>query len=283
MAVSTITGVSRFKPPRWARIAGIVFALVLVPGVLKLDVHTDMRTLYSMSESLKRSEALNARLNNLGISANYFIVEGSSEQELLENEEALSARLQVAVKDSLMRGFLATSSYIPSVKTQQETFEGVQSLRHSQALQELLESLNVPSDSLFESGFASPAYLEPSSKIPSSFASILDMLWIGEVDGRFYSAVFPLHVAAGFDIAKQAAELPHVYAVNKMENVNETLTQLSRVALLLVAIAYAVVFLVLVFVYGFVPALRSARASLSRRCSAIVGFRLISSPSWVSS
>ncbi|MBR4783740.1 MAG: MMPL family transporter [Fibrobacter sp.] len=247
-------------PPRWVRIAGIVFALVLVPGVLKLDVHTDMRTLYSMSESLKRSEALNARLNNLGISANYFIVEGSSEQELLENEEALSARLQVAVKDSLMRGFLATSSYIPSVKTQQETFEGMQSLRHSQALQELLESLNVPGDSLFESGFASPAYLEPSSKIPSSFASILDMLWIGEVDGRFYSAVFPLHVAAGFDIGKQAAELPHVYAVNKMENVNETLTQLSRVALLLVAIAYAVVFLVLVFVYGFVPALRIIRA-----------------------
>ena len=45
-----------------------------------------------------------------------------------------------------------------------------------------------------------------------------------------------------------------------MENVNETLTQLSRVALLLVAIAYAVVFLVLVFVYGFVPALRIIRA-----------------------
>ena len=247
-------------PPRSIRIAGIVFLLSLVPGVLRLDVHTDMRTLYAMSDELKHSEALNARLNNLGISANYFIVEGSSEQELLENEEALSGRLQAAVKDSLMGGFLATSSYIPSLKTQQETFEGVQSLRHSQALQELLESLNVSSDSLFESGFASSAYLEPSSKIPSSFASILDMLWIGEVDGRFYSAVFPLHVAAGFDIAKQAADLPHVYAVNKMENVNETLTQLSRVALLLVAIAYAVVFLVLVFVYGFVPALRIIRA-----------------------
>ena len=247
-------------PPRSIRIAGIVFLLSLVPGVLRLDVHTDMRTLYAMSDELKHSEALNARLNNLGISANYFIVEGSSEQELLENEEALSGRLQAAVKDSLMGGFLATSSYIPSLKTQQETFEGVQSLRHSQALQELLESLNVSSDSLFESGFASSAYLEPSSKIPSSFASILDMLWIGEVDGRFYSAVFPLHVAPGFDIGKQAAELPHVYAVNKMENVNETLTQLSRVALLLVAIAYAVVFLVLVFVYGFVPALRIIRA-----------------------
>lgn len=248
-------------PPRSIRIAGIVFLLSLVPGVLRLDVHTDMRTLYAMSDELKHSEALNARLNNLGISANYFIVEGSSEQELLENEEALSGRLQTAVKDSLMGGFLATSSYIPSLKTQQETFEGVQSLRHSPALRELLESLNVQGDTLFERGLsAAPVYLEPKSKVPASFASILDMLWIGEVDGRFYSAVFPLHVAPGFDIGRFASELPHVYAVNKMENVNATLTGLSRVALLLVAIAYAVVFLVLVFVYGFVPALRIIRA-----------------------
>lgn len=248
-------------PPRSIRIAGIVFLLSLVPGVLRLDVHTDMRTLYAMSDELKHSEALNARLNNLGISANYFIVEGSSEQKLLENEEALSGRLQAAVKDSLMGGFLATSSYIPSLKTQQETFEGVQSLRHSPALRELLESLNVQGDTLFERGLsAAPVYLEPKSKVPASFASILDMLWIGEVDGRFYSAVFPLHVAPGFDIGRFASELPHVYAVNKMENVNATLTGLSRVALLLVAIAYAVVFLVLVFVYGFVPALRIIRA-----------------------
>ena len=248
-------------PPRSVRIAGIVFLLSLVPGVLRLDVHTDMRTLYAMSDELKHSEALNARLNNLGISANYFIVEGSSEQELLENEEALSGRLQAAVKDSLMGGFLATSSYIPSLKTQQETFEGVQSLRHSPALRELLESLNVQGDTLFERGLSAvPAYLEPKSKVPASFASILDMLWIGEVDGRFYSAVFPLHVAPGFDIGRFASELPHVYAVNKMENVNATLTGLSRVALLLVAIAYAVVFLVLVFVYRFVPALRIIRA-----------------------
>ena len=248
-------------PPRSVRIAGIVFLLSLVPGVLRLDVHTDMRTLYAMSDELKHSEALNARLNNLGISANYFIVEGSSEQELLENEEALSGRLQAAVKDSLMGGFLATSSYIPSLKTQQETFEGVQSLRHSPALRELLESLNVQGDTLFERGLsAAPVYLESKSKVPTSFASILDMLWIGEVDGRFYSAVFPLHVAPGFDIGRFASELPHVYAVNKMDNVNATLTGLSRVALLLVAIAYAVVFLVLVFVYGFVPALRIIRA-----------------------
>ena len=50
--------------------------------------------------------------------------------------------------------------------------------------------------------------------------------------------------------------MPHVYAVNKMENVNETLTGLSRVALMLVAFAYVVVLIILIFVYGFRQALK---------------------------
>ena len=259
--------------PRTVVVAGIVLLLALVPGVLKLNIHTDMRALYAMSENLKRSEALNARLNNLGISANYFIVEGSSEQELLRNEESLVRRLDSAldmVHDSahdsvsssvkpVLGGYLATSVYIPSLKVQDETFEGIRRLYASPVFGELLRDLNLSSDSVRVPD-ASPRYLTPQSDIPASFRSILSMLWIGEVNGKFYSAVFPLHVAANFEISQFAEALPFVYSVNKMDNVNATLTDLSRVALLLVALAYLVVFVVLVLVYGFVQALKVIRA-----------------------
>ncbi len=247
--------------PRTVVVAGIVLLLALVPGVLKLNIHTDMRALYAMSENLKRSEALNARLNNLGISANYFIVEGSSEQELLQNEEALVRRLDSAssLEQPVLGGYLATSAYIPSLKVQDETFEGIRRLYASPVFGELLRDLNLSSDSVRVPD-ASPHYLTPQSEIPDSFRSILSMLWIGEVNGKFYSAVFPLHVAANFEVAQFAASLPFVYAVNKMDNVNATLTDLSRVALLLVALAYLLVFVVLVLVYGFVQALKVIRA-----------------------
>ncbi len=250
-------------------VAGIVLLLALVPGVLKLNIHTDMRALYAMSENLKRSEALNARLNNLGISANYFIVEGSSEQELLQNEESLVCRLDSVLdltRDSVsssvkpvLGGYLATSVYIPSLKVQDETFEGIRRLYASPVFGELLRDLNLSSDSVRVPD-ASPHYLTPQSEIPASFRSILSMLWIGEVNGKFYSAVFPLHVAADFAASQFAEGMPFVYAVNKMDNVNATLTDLSRVALLLVALAYLVVFVVLVLVYGFVQALKVIRA-----------------------
>ena len=247
--------------PRNVRLVLLVFLLAIVPGILRLDIHTDMRTLYSMSESLKRSEALNARLNNLGISPNYFIVEGSTEQELLENEELLLNRLEKAKDESALSGYLATSTYIPSVKTQKETFEGVKKLRDTEAYRELLADLNLIGDSLFERNLRlKPNYLTPQSDIPESFRSILGMIWIGEVSGHFYSAVFPLHVTEAFAIERYAADLPNVYAVNKMENVNATLTELSKVALMLVAAAYLVVFIVLVCVYGFLTALKVIRA-----------------------
>jgi predicted exporter len=258
----------RLVARRFAKVALLVVAIVaLVPGILQLDIHTDMRSLYAMSDSLKRSESLNARLNNLGISANYLIVEGESVEELLQNEERLAQRLEGAKADSLVSGYLATSTYIPSVATQRETFGGVQKLFQSSAYTELLADLKLDSASAASSDRlaggdmgSAPTYLTPDSKLPGSFNSIIDMLWIGKVGDRFYSAVFPLHVASGFDVQKVAEGMPGVFAVSKMENVNATLTALSRLALLLVGAAYLVVVIVLALVYGFRQAIKVIRA-----------------------
>jgi predicted exporter len=258
----------RIVSRRFAKVALLVVAIVaLVPGILQLDIHTDMRSLYAMSDSLKRSESLNARLNNLGVSANYLIVEGESVEELLQNEEQLAQRLEGAKADSLVSGYLATSTYIPSIATQRETFGGVQKLFQSSAYTELLADLKLDSASAASSDRlaggdtgSAPTYLTPDSKLPGSFNSIIDMLWIGKVGNRFYSAVFPLHVASGFDVRKVAEGMPGVFAVSKMENVNATLTALSRLALLLVGAAYLVVLIVLALVYGFRQAIKVIRA-----------------------
>ena len=258
----------RIVAHRFAKVALLVVAIVaLVPGILQLDIHTDMRSLYAMSDSLKRSESLNARLNNLGISANYLIVEGESVEELLQNEERLAQRLEGAKADSLVSGYLATSTYIPSIATQRETFGGVQKLFRSSAYKELLADLKLDSASAASSDRlaggdtgSAPTYLTPDSKLPGSFNSIIDMLWIGKVGDRFYSAVFPLHVASGFDVQKVAEGMPGVFAVSKMENVNATLTALSRLALLLVGAACLVVVIVLALVYGFRQAIKVIRA-----------------------
>ena len=258
-------------PPKGVRLLLIVFALALIPGLGMLHVHTDLESLYSMSAESKAAESLAARLNNLGVSSNYFIVEGSCEQEVLEREALLSARLGQAEQDSLLQSHLALSNFIPSAKIQQVTSAGIKRLVLDSAnvlhpsVQSYLKEIGVQNDSLLVAGFSSEKMLPASlsDKLPSTLRLILQMLWIGPIQTdsgtQFYSAVLPLHVSAQFDAQAVAHDMPHVYAVNKIKNVNASLTKISRMSLALVAIAYLVVFLVLVAVYKLSVALKIIR------------------------
>ncbi|WP_290944917.1 MMPL family transporter [Fibrobacter sp.] len=273
--------------PVWfVRVLLVIFVIALLPGLRSLYVHTDLGSLYSMSDKLKAGEALNRKLNNIGISSNYFIVEGNSEEDVLEREEELTSRLLQAEKNNLLKSHLAASSFVPSLKTQQQTFEDACKLLLTQdsivdsssvlksSVRDYLAEISIQNDSLLVASLKEkPNYVgfetlfsgsEQKLKLPQSFRSLLEMLWIGAVGDslgkKFYSAVFPLHVTESFDAQKIAKNLPQVYAVNKIENINSSLTKISRVSLVLVGIAYVAVFLVLIVVYKFKVALKIVRA-----------------------
>ena len=277
--------------PTWfVRVILALFIFALLPGLRSLYIHTDLGSLYTMSDEIKAAEALNQKLNNVGFSPTYFIVEGDSEEDVLEREESLAERLLQAEKNKLLKSHLAVSSFIPSLKTQKKTFDNSRRLflmpdssldslnELTPSVRDYLSEIGVQNDSLFVASLKKqPEYFDlkslffdekkheaKSGALPQSFRSLFEMLWIGAVEDpqgkKFYSAVFPLHVTDSFDAKKIAKNLPHVYAVNKLENINGSLTRISRISLILVGIAYVVVFFVLVVVYKFRIALKIVRA-----------------------
>lgn len=266
-------------PKSALRLVAALFVVALIPGLYLLNIHTDMRSLYTMSDEMKAAEALNAKLNNLGISENYFIVEGESEEDVLQKEELLAERLVSAEKKSLLKSHLATSAFVPSTRTQANTYEdfrrmffAVDSSRTitdflTDSVKSYLRGIGVQNDSAFVAGIKASREkvvdiksVVDSPTIPSSFRSMLKMLWIGKVGNKYYSAVIPLHVSDKFDAQKMAEGLPDVHVVNKMQNINHALTKISHVSLALVGVAYAFVFLMLVIVYKFKDAVRIIRA-----------------------
>ena len=269
-------------PKNALRLVAVLFVVALIPGLYLLNIHTDMRSLYTMSDEMKAAEALNAKLCNPGISENYFIVEGDNEEDVLQHEELLTERLVRAEKDSLLKSHLATSDFIPSARTQSNTFEDFRRMflavdssgtitdSLADSVKSYLREIGVQNDSAFVARLNDKPHIRymksiiDSPSLPSSFRSMLKMLWIGAVgdsrDCRFYSAVFPLRVSKDFDAQEIAKGLPNVYAVNKMQNINGALTRISHISLLLVGCAYVVVFFILVFVYKFNEAVRIIRA-----------------------
>jgi predicted exporter len=271
------------KLPKWGvRLMFALFILALFPGLKQLYVHTDIGNFYTMNDEIKASEVLTSKLNNLGVSPTYFIVEGKDENDVLEMEEQLSERLANAENNGLLKSYLALSNIIPSEKNRIEHYVAFWKLffkkwsllnsllENSSVLikpnvREYLNDIGVENDSAFvaslnlSNNLTKPLSLERDS-LPQSVRSIMQMLWIGQVGDKYYSAVIPLHVSDKFDAQKMAEDLPSVHVVNKMQNINHALTKISHVSIALVGVAYAIVFLILVIVYKFKDAIRIIRA-----------------------
>ena len=271
------------KLPKWGiRLVFALFILALISGLKLLNVHTDIGNFYTMNDEIKASESLTSKLNNLGISPTYFIVEGKDENDVLEMEEQLTQRLANAENARLLKSYLAVSNIIPSEKNRIEHYVTFWKLffkkwsllnsllKNSSVLikpnvREYLNDIGVENDSAFVASLNLSNNLTMSlslerDSLPQSVRSIMQMLWIGEVCGKYYSAVIPLHVSDKFDAQKMAEGLPGVHVVNKMQNINHALTKISHVSIALVGVAYAVVFLILVAVYKFKDAVRIIRA-----------------------
>lgn len=266
------------KFPKWGiRLMFALFILALLPGLILLHIHTDIGNFYTMNEEIKASEALTSKLNNLGIAPSYFIVEGNDGIEVLENEEQLTERLANAEKEGLVKSYLAVSNIIPSESNQQKTYSDFRKIIYGNTgilkvmlekpgsyltsnARDYLTEIGVENDSAIIASFNSNAWLNTWDSLPQSLNSLLQMLWIGHIGDKYYSAVLPLHVSDKFDAQKIAEGLPGVHVVNKMQNINNALTKISHVSLKLVGYAYAVVFFILVFVYKFKDAVRIIRA-----------------------
>ena len=91
-----LSGYSKLERiPKIARyIIFVAIAAVLIPGFVKLNVQTDIRSMYTVAPELGISEMKISKWMNMGIAPTYFILSGNSEEEVLKKEEALVEKLR---------------------------------------------------------------------------------------------------------------------------------------------------------------------------------------------
>lgn len=252
--------------PRWLRIGFYVAAsAALVVGIAQVQVQTDIRAVYRPSDALGKSEIKIHQWMNSGISPNYYIVSGNSPEEVLVREEALTAKLRTAVKDSSLGSYLAMSDFFPSKARKEKldsAYRKILPIRYA----ELCKLLGIKKEKNFvESMIARSAAAEFSladSTLPKQFSSIAGMLWIGKIGERYFSAVLPMHASENFAKESFADPQQGIFWIDKMSEVNDALTELSRTALALVAFAYFAVIFVLFFVYTWKDSFRIVRAPI---------------------
>ena len=233
-----------------AGIAAILAAsglLILFFHPLGMKIENNISSLYTMSNFMMESEKRSGKVLDYGSHFWYFIVSGSSLEETLEHEESLVLRLEEEVRRGNLGSVLGTTVFVPSIKTQEKTYGAMRALLPLAEAQ--FDYLGFPSDFTeafyreFEGGkiFCLPENAPPLAGLSN--------LWIGETGGNFYSCVMPLNAGDEGIFRSIADEFEFAHFISKAKDIGRDLDTLTRTMLLFFLAAYAVIFVIVCFLY----------------------------------
>ena len=232
-------------------VSGLLILFFVPPG---MKIENNISSLYTMSDFMLESEKHSAGVLDYGSRFWYFIVSGGSPEETLEHEENLVRRLEEEVRRGNMGSVLGTTVFVPSIKTQEETYKAMKALLPLAAAQ--FDYLGFPpgsADSFYNEFRAGEKYCLPEDA-PSMAG--LSGLWIGKSGGNYYSCVMPLHAEDEEIFRSIASEFDYVHFVNKAKDIGRDLDTLTGTMLLFFLAAYVVISVIVCFIYPWKDSLK---------------------------
>nr|MCR4821260.1 MMPL family transporter [Treponema sp.] len=249
-----------------------LFALVIITHHKDLKIHNDLFKLYTFEGRVKEDQDLCMAVTNYAPDG-WFIVSGESEEKLLQNEEAICRELD-KIQD---KGYLALSRFIPSLEKQERSAKACENLLPFADEQFAMLGFDQTDSDSFKNQIkdALSKRLLPSQKLPSSVQSIADMLWLGQIDGKFYSIILPVVTKDEEAYTRIANENGNAYYENKWKDLGLGLDHLTRLIIMFFCIAYAVILIVLKRFYTWKQTAKIASLPVSCVLLIVSAFLLI--------
>jgi predicted exporter len=232
-------------------IAAIILA-VSIPGWLQLYADDDVHLLISRPPLLASQESKIRELSGIGNISQFFLVEGNTADEVLINEEKLTARLAAWVEQGKISSYQGVSSFVPSIATQLKNRElwSAHVFSDEQAFKATLENAGLRDEVIkkqmdtFKTSEGSILSIEDWLKSPIS-ASVRN-LWLGQTNSGFAALVLPQGINDVASLQDIAADLNGITFVDKAGSISELLKNYrewgSVWILGLIALVYGVLF-----------------------------------------
>ena len=248
----------QFHKKRWAAL--VPCALLAMDAVLlgvfhkNVKIQNTLSKLYTLEGRLKDDSVLAYKVLNYAPSS-WFVIRGSSAEEVLQHEEAIREKIDALEEGSGKLQYVATSQFIPSLSSQRASYKAAGQLLALAESQ--YDALGVEEDDeirgLFRRSYkdAENTFIIPGSDIPPQLEYLLSSIWLGNIDGDYYSVLIPSSIpdAAAFrDIAQQSG---YAYFEDGITNISTTLDRLTELIVLLFAGAFIIVIIVLRCFYSW--------------------------------
>ncbi|MDR2582540.1 MAG: hypothetical protein LBC75_03575 [Fibromonadaceae bacterium] len=219
-----------------------VLTSTFVFGLMNFKIENNLKDFYSMSKEMQSYEKLSAEIMNAGTGL-FYMVWGSSPEEVLENEEELRSHLDT------LSSYLAVSTFVPSAKTQAEVYNSI-----NKHLLPLYEEQSMMLGLTIKPQKEENNILDLNSKFPEVIQQTIDKLWLGKIGDKYYSAVLILKVKDKDYLKK--IQVKNAILVDKVSEIGNELTVISKKIILMMLVAYAISLLLLSIAYKFKEALK---------------------------
>lgn len=233
----------------------VIAAFILVasiPGWLQLYADDDVHLLITRPPLLASQESKIRELSGIGNSSQFFLVEGKTADEVLVNEEKLTARLAALAEQGKISSYQGISSFVPSIATQQKNRELWSAHVFSDVglLNAMFESAGLRDEVIknqidtFKASEGSILSIEDWLKSPISASA--RNLWLGQTHHGFAALGLPQGINDVDSLRDIAADLKGITFVDKAGSISELLKNYrewgSVWILGLIALVYGVLF-----------------------------------------
>lgn len=250
---------------RTVLIVMFLFAVVSIAGFYKnVKIKNNLLSLYNMTGRLLEDEKTAAQVIQYS-PGGWYIVSGETEEEALENEEKLRRTFEAATGGEI--GYVCTSSFVPSCVVQKKSRLAYRKMLGSYAKEQLInlgyaeeeaellakkEYKTMPPDFELDEDYVS----FENGNIPDFIKTAISSVWLGEVDGKYFTVLLPTKVTDYANYRALAESDPNVYFISKSQDISRDLDNLTIMILQFFVVAYVLMFIMLRLFYSWKQALK---------------------------
>ncbi len=262
-------------------IVSFVIALCLV-GLPRVRVVDDIRVLHNPSQELVKNQREAARLAGFSDGSTVLIMQGDTEEQLLQLEESLHPILVGLTARGELQGYRAISRIVPSQQLQEQRYRRFGDLLRSnpELVREASEELHLPLQAREILTSLSTSKVPPPltiSQCTSSMAcdSVRD-LWIGPGDGKVVS-IIALNGLTSREYS-QMFNQEGVTAINQADAISNALRLYRASAIEYTGLVYLGIFVLLFARYGLIGSFRVFLPSIVGSLAALAALGLSGVP-----
>lgn len=222
-----------------------------------VGIKNNLLSLYKIEGKLLADESASAQIIQYNPSG-WYLIAGNSQEELLQNEEALRQKIFEKTGKS---NYVCASLFVPSIRTQEKSRKSYENLLKIADFQ--YDSLGFENPEIFAQKLyddfesAENNYVSfENDNVPPFLLQSISSFWLGQIQDKFYSVLLPNKTDNYNAYNSIAQELPDVTFISKSADISRDLDKLTMTVLKSFLFAYIAMFIVLKFFYNWKQTLK---------------------------